>query len=300
MYYYSAYCLGVVSSIPLPGYLETDECRADIKITRIFSANPSGGPLSKVVAEKTATGGFLFKCPYGGLEYEVLGGREITIIFRENSSVELERLALHGFALAAILHQRGFLILHASSVEISGRAVVFLGEKTHGKSTLVAHLVAEGHRLLSDDVTALLVGSDRISVLPGMPCIKLWPDSMLSIGLNPEDYPRVYSAASKRNYFVPGRFCNEERELDTVFMLNSHQDRIDLFDLNGIDKMLWLTGGCYLSRFQDVLSPVEREKMFKDCSLLTKKTRIIRLDRPRELKFLGKTGQLVEEYLLRR
>ena len=54
---------------------------------------------------------------------------------------------------AAVL--RGYETFHASAVEIDGRVVAFAGDTGMGKTSLALRLVAEGARLVSDDVLAL-------------------------------------------------------------------------------------------------------------------------------------------------
>ena len=43
------------------------------------------------------------------------------------------RAYLLGTAIGALLHQRGLLPLHASAVEVNGRAVAFIAPAGHGK-----------------------------------------------------------------------------------------------------------------------------------------------------------------------
>jgi hypothetical protein len=57
-----------------------------------------------------------------------------------------------GGVLAAALTLRGELVLHASAVEMAGRAVAFVGPSGSGKSTLAAAACACGARLVTDDV----------------------------------------------------------------------------------------------------------------------------------------------------
>jgi hypothetical protein len=63
--------------------------------------------------------------------------------------------------LTSLLH--GLETLHASSVAIDGRALLFLGSSGAGKTSVALHMAATGAVLLSDDVTA--VERDGASVL---------------------------------------------------------------------------------------------------------------------------------------
>jgi hypothetical protein len=62
--------------------------------------------------------------------------------------------------LAHILVLQGHSVLHASAVESSGGAVVFIGASGRGKSTVAALCCAAGANLVSDDVLRVEVGDE--------------------------------------------------------------------------------------------------------------------------------------------
>ena len=84
-------------------------------------------------------------------------GREIVIDPAPGVEERLLRLSLLGPALALVLHQRGFLIVHASVVAQGDHAVAFLGKNGWGKSTIAAALHLKGYDLVTDDVAGLVV-----------------------------------------------------------------------------------------------------------------------------------------------
>jgi hypothetical protein len=69
--------------------------------------------------------------------------------------------------LAATL--QGFELLHASAVELEGRAVAFTGRSGAGKSSLAAHLAASGAPLVTDDVLSVECSPDGVLAHPGVP-----------------------------------------------------------------------------------------------------------------------------------
>lgn len=71
----------------------------------------------------------------------------------------------------------GMIPMHASAVEIDGRAFLFAGDAGAGKSTLVAELLAQGGCLLSDDLTVLYPpdGDQGFRVTRGRPSMRLHP-----------------------------------------------------------------------------------------------------------------------------
>jgi hypothetical protein len=91
--------------------------------------------------------------------------------------IEIETL-LMGAVAGVLLHQRGIFPLHASCVELEGRAVAVAGSSGCGKSTLAAALVRRGATLFSDDICALRLSEGHPPVaLQGGTGISLWPDS---------------------------------------------------------------------------------------------------------------------------
>jgi len=59
---------------------------------------------------------------------------------------------------AFVLTLRGDAVLHASAVDVGGRAVAFIGPSGTGKSTIATLCCAQGARLVTDDVLRLAVG----------------------------------------------------------------------------------------------------------------------------------------------
>lgn len=86
---------------------------------------------------------------------EIRANRHVLLTPKKNVDCSMFALAIIGPVMALLLHQREFLTLHASCVAVTGRAVSFLGDKGAGKSTMAAALIAAGHSLVADDITAV-------------------------------------------------------------------------------------------------------------------------------------------------
>ncbi|MBS1780550.1 MAG: hypothetical protein JST70_14570 [Bacteroidetes bacterium] len=77
----------------------------------------------------------------------------------------------------------GFISLHAASVIINNKAILFCGASGVGKSTLTAHFYSKGYQVLSDDVTTLRIAAPgKILAYPSVPRIKLSDASLALIG----------------------------------------------------------------------------------------------------------------------
>jgi hypothetical protein len=105
---------------------------------------------------------------------------------------------LLGPVLGLLLRVRGVTCLHASAVEIGGRAVAFVGSEGAGKSTTAAAMARKGFGVLSDDVVALAERDGGFFVHPAYPYLCLWPESVASLYGSPNALPRFSASYEKR------------------------------------------------------------------------------------------------------
>jgi hypothetical protein len=98
----------------------------------------------------------------GACDFEVAPGlREVTVRVVDGSDPELAGVLASGALLSFLLMMRGEPVLHASAVDVGGRAIAFVGYSGMGKSTMAALVAAHGGRLVTDDVLRLDL-SDRV------------------------------------------------------------------------------------------------------------------------------------------
>jgi hypothetical protein len=138
---------------------------------------------------EAAPGRFLLRAGRRAGRFLVEDGTRITL--QRGGASEDPIVAFHFLhtVMAALLHQRGNVVLHAGAVAGEEGATVISGESGAGKSTVLADLAARGFPLLSDDVTALSVGPDgETEVIPGPSSVHLCGDAAerLSERLSPE------------------------------------------------------------------------------------------------------------------
>lgn len=99
---------------------------------------------------------------------------------RSEGSVSREE-RLWGIPTSLCVTARGDQTIHAASVEIDGRAVVFGAPGRHGKTTLAAAMHAAGHRLLSEDTTCFRSDAAPVAI-PGPALLRLRRDSFQRLG----------------------------------------------------------------------------------------------------------------------
>jgi hypothetical protein len=119
---------------------------------------------------------------YAGGRVSVERDEQLVVVeSAEPMSHEALRHPFLAFPAAVLNHWAGRSTLHAGGFVVDAGAVLVLGEKGTGKSTLVAAAAAAGLPVVSDDL-AVLEGTD---VLAGPRCIDLRGDVAASLGGRP-------------------------------------------------------------------------------------------------------------------
>jgi hypothetical protein len=132
----------------------------------------------------------LFSWPERRCWFRVADGCEIVIDAEAHAGDATLRLFIMGIGLAAILHQRGRLVLQASAVLIRQRAIAFVGASGYGKATMAAALRARGHDTLAEEVIAIANDDrGRVTLAQGGADLRLWPGSAAWLGLDGEPPP---------------------------------------------------------------------------------------------------------------
>lgn len=289
MFIYSAYSLNILSDVTLPGYSQESNAGASVTIRKTLRDTALIPPSArKEVAASRTKNGLEFVFPFGS-KYVVSEGKVITIVSNRDADPRLEILALQGVIFAALMSQRGMMVLHASAIELGGKGIVVIGDKGQGKTTLGLKLLSSGGRLLSDDVTALSFEQGRAMIHPGPPVIKAWPDALGYVGVDPHCCPKLFDETDKRLYCVPDSQTSATPvELSRLFFLQD-AEVMRLRKMGGPEKMMYLGASVYLSRFQDLRSEEEIGRDFDFSALLAQRCNAYMIERPHRLDFLEET-----------
>ncbi|MET0341618.1 MAG: hypothetical protein ABW252_11505 [Polyangiales bacterium] len=222
MFAYRVYGLGLHSEVEIPELLASRlDGPPDVQVSHGVLPPPTqqADEPDESWAERTPTGDV--RCVFSGVgHYLIEAGRRIVIDPDSAADPAVVRHLLLGPVLAHLLWQRGVFTLHASVLRVGARTVGFVGVSGEGKSTTAAALAARGHPLVCDDVAALVVDGERLRVLPAFPRIRLYEDSMLSIGDTPSAHPQVHPHIDKRSKQV-SRFFTEDVWLERLYVLET-------------------------------------------------------------------------------
>jgi hypothetical protein len=138
----------------------------------------------------------------GVATYLVEGGRRIVIETDLPTTAPGIRVFLLGTVLAVISFQRSRLPLHASVLDVDGRALVLAGDSGAGKSTMAAALVARGFRILSDDLCLLDTGPSGPMIQPAYPRLRLWKETATHLGLDTTGIEQAGATIEKHHFPV--------------------------------------------------------------------------------------------------
>jgi len=233
MFFYKAYGLNISSEIELPGMIDgSRNDKSDVKITfgklnsKIMRAIE--GPNYRVDNEDV----YLWWDDVG--KVKITSGNQITVdpVAQLENSDETNIIPfLLGPVMALLLHQRGFLVLHGSSVKVNDGAVAFLGYRGIGKSTTAINLYKKGYPLVTDDILAINFDDDELpTVYPGYPHVRLSEDSYAHVKDNTDILTPIRTIVGKVFCDASWGFTPESIRLKRIYILEeSNQTRISVY-----------------------------------------------------------------------
>lgn len=167
-------CSGLRMASPLtlsaPKSTDSDPATADVRIEIGDERQPpSVRPSDDVIAELIVDGyPFYTFCRVGdGIVGRMgsIGDFEITADLSTvacypyaGGRSEVLPIVIPGTIAAFLMNMAGRFVLHGSAVELSGKALAFVGQSGQGKSTMAALFCAAGAALVTDDVLPLEFG----------------------------------------------------------------------------------------------------------------------------------------------
>lgn len=120
----------------------------------------------------------------GLASFLLVEGREIRVRPAAGRGPEDAAPFLTQNLIGLLMQQSGRIVLRASSIAIDGKALLFCGDSTAGKSTFAAAMAARGHPVLGDDFCTVDWGTDGAILVHGDgACPTLWTDAIEALEL---------------------------------------------------------------------------------------------------------------------
>lgn len=249
LFTYSAFGLQISSALELPELI-SGVAPFDVQVS--FGPVPEqlSGAALRGVWYQVLPDQFLLDVPGSG-RYLVRDGNSITIEPAPGATDAQLRLYLLGSAFGALLHQRGALPIHGSSIETPRGAVIFTGPSGRGKSTLAWEFHRRGYRHLSDDVS--VVGFDengKPRVYPAYPQLSLWADVFDKQGQSHDALQTVHPDLQKFALPTRAHFDPTPAPLHAVYILQTtNTETFEIQPIKGLEKLQILIANTYRPRF---------------------------------------------------
>lgn len=278
---YWGFGLNIASELEMPELVQLDFEKADIQIKlgkTPLAINTTPQFYRSIVSMSETE--YLLKFP-NQANYYVYDGKEIVIEKLEGSDDASVRLFLLSNAMAAILHQRNQILMHASSILTEEGVVLFCGESGAGKSTLVTALLQMNHKVFSDDVCVLKDINNQICVVPSYPMIKLWEDSFLKVGnWKANEHPKLRPELPKYAIYFHEVFNTNPKSIKSIVILEKSKtiDSPSLIKLTNYQSFLELQNHTY--RPMQTSAMKRKDTKFKLISSLSQQTTVFKIIRP--------------------
>lgn len=290
MYSYIAFGLGIQSDLRLPEFIAA-EVDGDVFIrlkssgfnSHFTKVNETNLEMSqaKSVLSIESVGTFLIR-----------DGREIIIAPVPEADIRRIKRYIVGTAMAILLYQRGYLVLHASSVNLNDQAVAFLGFSGTGKSSIAAAMYTRGYGVLADDISVIEMIDNKPMVLPSFPQIKLSLEAAEAIGCEVDESMLLDGVDEKYGYRLEHGFTNVPLPLGRIYVLEENpRSRIDLLtQQSAVIKFI----SCSIPT---LWTQLEDQKHFMQCIDLAKFVPTYAIKRNSTIQNLPKFAELVDSHL---
>ena len=292
---YVAFGLHVRSPIALPFRRLSRAGGGRPDVTVLIGAVPAALPATAVRKRRmeVAPGDFLMHLE-SVARVRVTDGRDVLVEPRGGSDHDVGDL-IAGLPFAVLLQQRGVSTFHASAIETGAGAVLFLGDRRAGKSTLLGAMLDRGYAMLADDVTGVVPGA--AVALPAFPRLRLWEASLHALGRRWRTSART--AREDCKYLVPidaESFRTSPQTVRAAFVLTPG-DRRDVLMEPVPDAVAFELLGEYTYRRRFLLDPEQRQAHFRTLSAMARRVPTILVRRPVRPFRLDALANRIEEAL---
>lgn len=289
MYSYRAYGVGIRCDIPLPDLIE-QEAAGDV-VMRLGKPQPLGpiNPGARLCLQLKADDAYFYYYKIG--RCRVRHGREMIGEPLPGSDVKMLGGLAQSLGISILLHQRGYVTLHASCVNLGSGAIAFLGDSTAGKSFTAAALQSRGHIVVADDITVVDVDDSAPSVYPGFPGLQLLPDAAEHFGRSGEITEGIDLLEEKITWRMSGEFPQHAVPLRRLYLLEDGPS-VRIESVTSHRAAFELVRYSYWVRLMHDARPAS---YFLQCARLCERVPVQRLMRPRSASAMPEVIRLVED-----
>jgi hypothetical protein len=301
-HWFRGYGLLFRSTIPVPEMTvvdpgtSTSDRRPDVTIRTGDIPEHIEDPITAGVHHEANAEQFLLRIEDVG-RYLVSRGNDIVIDPLPGANPHDVRVYLLGSGIGALLHQRGYLVLHASGIGTDRGAVLFAGASGAGKSTLLAELLRRGMRMMVDDVCAVTVREGmQPTVTPSYPRTRLWGETAERLSIDTAGLSRTREHMEKYERQLPDQFWDQEAPLARIYHLaGTNGDELSLTPLGPIEAFHTVLSNTYRQMMLDGLA--RRQVHFDIAAIAARAARVVRVIRPSDSFQLVQLADMILEDL---
>jgi hypothetical protein len=295
MYTYWAYGLEIQSELEFPEMHPYAIKKADLEIK--FGSVPAALTGPEVVAKEKffiSPTEYLIHLPI--CSYYVKEGTSITIELKENADLPSVRLFLLTNAMAAVLHQRNKVALHAGAIQTEKGLVVICGESGAGKSTTISALKQQGYKIFVDDVLVLEKNEEHVLGVAAYPTLKLWDDTIekLALGVIPEEQ-KLRESVNKYRVSFQEDFTTKTFPVFKIFYLYKEEanNSVETIKKDGLEAFKILNSQLY--RTSMINNTQSQVILFERLNQLINQTGLIEVARPANSNSIEELVQIIEK-----
>jgi hypothetical protein len=293
-YHYHAFGLNILSDVECP-LLLPGKGQPDVTIS--YGAVPDNlfDVKGKSIYFQATTGKVLLKIP-DIANYLIQNGDTIIIERHPDTDDDSVRMFLLGSVMGALLHSRGFLVLHANAIVVNGGAVLFMGESGVGKSTTAAAFNLKGYPIAADDICAIDINSEHPMLYSGFPQVKLWADACEKLEKDATNLRRIRPQLEKYVLPLGEQFCSEALPLKRLYILNTTNTKeFKLQEISSAEKFMALGHQTYRPAFMKAMGL--QGNHLRQCARVAARIPLVRVTRPSGWYLLNELVELISQDL---
>ncbi len=295
MFFYWAYGLEIVSELEFPEMYPYGVKKPDLEIKIGTVPAVLTGP--EVIAKEKffiSPTEYLIHLPI--CSYYVKEGASITIELRENADLHSVRLFLLTNAMAAVLHHRNKVALHAGAIQTEKGLVVICGDSGAGKSTTISALQQKGYKIFVDDVLVLKDAGAKVVGVAAYPTLKLWDDTIekLALGVIPEEQ-KLRESVNKYRVSFQEDFTTRTIPVYKLFYLRKMEanNSVEVTKKDGLEAFKILYSQLY--RTSMINNNQSQAILFERLNQVVNQTNLIEVARPLDGNSIEELVQIIEK-----
>jgi len=295
-YFFKAFGLNIQSEFPFQGIEIPEKGFFDIDVIEGEIPTELTNTKHKGLSFESNETEFLLKIP-NVATFLIKEGNKI--IISRGSEVENREIELFflGSAMAVILMQRGIIPFHGSAFEKNGKCIIISGKSGAGKSTLLRYFLNEGYKALTDDVCALSMNNNKITITPSYPSSKIWEDIMKKYNLEKNNTNQVRPDIKKYKQSFENNFCNQILEVESIYILKSKNSEIFSHEqITGFEKFKQLKANLYRPKFPEAIG--KEKETFIILNQLANQANLYYLTRSTSIDLLEKFNEYAKSVII--